>query len=289
MMVAVQKVAGAVVVGVDGSEASMRALDWGAEQARLQHVPLAMLHAAGPSTITAVDVDPRTLSAVMHAEGRRVLQAASRRLEPYDVGRVCSDLVFEDPRNALLEASRYAATVVVGARGHGRVATALLGSVARDVVRRARCPVVVGTPPGGPVEAPGRGVLCATDGRQHSERAVAWAFRAAALRGWPLTLVRVVHDDTATATVPPAPAMERVRSQVLADARHLLGEHPALEVSVRLEHGRTPQALARAAAGMDLVVLGAHRRPARRLLDGDVPAALLRRAPCFVAVVPSAR
>src|SRR3954471_14970119 len=38
---------------------------------------------------------------------------------------------------------RDAAAIVMGAHGHGRIAEALLGSTTRDVVRRARCPVIV--------------------------------------------------------------------------------------------------------------------------------------------------
>lgn len=51
--------------------------------------------------------------------------------------------VHGDPARIIVEGSLAADLVVVGSRGHGRVAEFVLGSVADEVVRSARCPVVV--------------------------------------------------------------------------------------------------------------------------------------------------
>ena len=51
--------------------------------------------------------------------------------------------VHKGSAEALIDASKSADVVVVGAAGQGLVARVVVGSVAKDVVRHARCPVVV--------------------------------------------------------------------------------------------------------------------------------------------------
>ncbi|KRE96299.1 hypothetical protein ASG76_04530 [Nocardioides sp. Soil774] len=287
------KVDGAVVVGVDGSASSLGALDWAADQARLEDRPLTLVHVSTLGGLTSPDIDSGTISAVMHAEGRSVLQRAHARAAAHQVRDLRSDLVMDDPRRALLEASRRAHLLVVGSRGRGPVASLLLGSVGTALSQHARCPVVVRRPGAGTgAEDPdGPGVLVATDGLPHSEAAVAWACHLAALRRLPLTVVRTVFDG-----LPPGPvaaddpAHKDVRARLDELAARLRHHHPALEVSVWLERGLADDALVRAAAGADVVVLGAHaRRSVLDLLDLDVTTSVVERAPGLVAVVPEPR
>ncbi|MFL6126748.1 universal stress protein, partial [Actinophytocola sp.] len=56
---------------------------------------------------------------------------------------VSIDVVPDDPRHALVAASRRSAVLVLGSRGRGRLASNLFGSVSRDLIRRSACPVVV--------------------------------------------------------------------------------------------------------------------------------------------------
>lgn len=279
-------VEGAVVVGVDGSEASLHALDWAADQARLEDRALTLVHAATLGTVVGKDVDTRTISAVLHAQGRAALQRAYARAEEHHVRIVHSDLVMEDPRSVLLDASRRAHLVVVGSRGRGRVASLLLGSVSVALSQHARCPVVVCRP----VTAPsGCGVLVGTDGLEHSEPALEWGARLAAVRGCPLTLVRTVFDGLPPGRVPPDDGThEAAWTQLRATSGRLRRLHPTLDVSLRVERGLANEALVRAATGMDVVVLGSHaRRSVFDILDLDVTTNLVEQAPCRVAVVPS--
>lgn len=70
-------------------------------------------------------------------------QALSGYLDRYPDVVVTDEIVRGDPRHVLTDMSRSAAVPVVGSRGHGRLASSLLGSVSRHLVRASGCPVVV--------------------------------------------------------------------------------------------------------------------------------------------------
>jgi len=192
-MAIAEKAAGAVVVGVDGSEASAGALDWAAEQAVLEGRPLTVLHAGGTWNIPDLEIDPATVQAAMHAEGRAILQGACALVEERArVPELRSVLVTDDPRSALLDASDHAFLLVLGSRGRGPVKSLLMGSVGITLTQHARCTVVVRRPHH--AGAGRAGVLVGVDQRPHSEPAVAWAFHQADLRSMPVTLLRTVFD-----------------------------------------------------------------------------------------------
>jgi len=127
-----------VVVGVDGSEASLAALRW-ADQAT--DGPIRAVHVFeypfGPEY--AVDgfewSDPEDF-------GRKLLESSvSEALG--DRAEVATTAVKGDAREVLVEASRDASMVVVGARGASGAEGLLLGSVATDLAGRASAPVVI--------------------------------------------------------------------------------------------------------------------------------------------------
>lgn len=134
---------GRVVVGVDGSAQSRATLRWAAVEARARGAELDVVHAwrlpmfSGPpgSTVMA------DLAALEDA-GRAVLDEALA--DPaIDGVTVRRHLTREPPARALIEVAGGAGLVVVGSRGHGRLAGALLGSVSRQLLHHAPCPVVV--------------------------------------------------------------------------------------------------------------------------------------------------
>jgi nucleotide-binding universal stress UspA family protein len=132
---------GWVVVGVDGSEHSRRALEWARQEAALRHVGCVVLHAWHYG---GLDANPYFGMAVPEAEAaahdllEQELAIGGRREIPL-VGRV----VESDPADALIEASDGAALLVVGTRGRGGLTAAILGSVSTACIRGATCPVFV--------------------------------------------------------------------------------------------------------------------------------------------------
>lgn len=268
-----QHATGAIVVGVDGSDASEQALDWAAEQAALEGRPLTVVHAGDTWSVPA--------------EGREVLHLACKRAEQRDgVPAVRSELVMGDPRTVLLEAATKAHTLVVGSRGLGPVRSLLLGSVALTLTQHAGCPVVVCRPH--PEQSAGRGVMVGVEATGYSVAAVEWAFRQAELRRLPLTLARTVFDGYPPGVVGPDEAGAEQAWTGLRDvAAAFARRHPGVDVHLELRRGLADEALVQSAAGMDLVVLGTHtRRSVLGLLDLNVTTGVVVHAPCVVAIVP---
>jgi nucleotide-binding universal stress UspA family protein len=132
-----------VVVGVDGSPSSYAALRWAVGYAQLAGGVVEAIHAWDtPSFIgwSGPVVDPDF-----------DLQQARERFsqELHDVfadGRpACLEghLVEGDPSEVLIQASEGAELLVVGGRGRGGFARAMLGSVSQRCAQHAACPVVV--------------------------------------------------------------------------------------------------------------------------------------------------
>ncbi len=140
-----------VVVGVDGSHAGRRALEFAASTAARAKAPLVLLHAWEPDAgALAAGVD--AWSTVVTEEG----EDARRSFAEQELSAVTADLtarypgltvttqaISQKPSKALAAASEDAALVVVGTRGRGGFAGLLLGSVSHGVIHEASCPVAV--------------------------------------------------------------------------------------------------------------------------------------------------
>jgi nucleotide-binding universal stress UspA family protein len=131
-----------IVVGVDGSPASRRALRWALDQAALTGgVVNAVLAWQLPPTdawFTLADLAERLAE---QAEGTLAGAVAA---EVGDRPVTVETLVVEEhPVAALLRAAKGADLLVVGSRGHGAFTGALLGSVSHYCTQHADCPVVV--------------------------------------------------------------------------------------------------------------------------------------------------
>ncbi|MGO4257979.1 universal stress protein [Marmoricola sp. RAF53] len=133
-----------VVVGVDGSGSSIAALEFAlsvAPAAADVEVVYCPEHEKWFDNWDEVEPAPELRAAVCARRAgvrERVLALGAAR----GPGLVLSE-VDQKPSRALVEASREAALVVVGSRGCGGVAGALLGSVSADVVRHAHCSVAI--------------------------------------------------------------------------------------------------------------------------------------------------
>ena len=285
---------GSIVVGVDGSESSSRALKWAVEQAAAEHRPLTLVHtinAVTPAFIDAAIVDAKNAQSVLEAAGQAELDHArtlvDRASPGLDIHQVF-DLV--DPREGLLQLSKDAAMIVVGSRGRGPLRSLLLGSVSVALVRHAHCPLVVIRPEHvGDVR---HGIMVGLDTTQDSQPVLEFAFRQASLRGLPLTIQHSRWDiqaGTMGAQVVTDEMTDTERERLgLSEAMAGMTEkYPDVQVTSRLSQGRPEQVLTNASEKMDLVVVGAHHRGRfHRALSGSVSTAVVEHARRAVAVIP---
>lgn len=128
-----------VVVGVDGSDASIEALRWAARAAVVRGAPLHVVHAW-----------QIPLMGVPMEQGNRTVERAARTVldtalaDPSLAGlEVEGHLRCLGAVQAVLEDAAAASLIVVGSRGLGRFGRILLGSTSRQLALHAPCPFVV--------------------------------------------------------------------------------------------------------------------------------------------------
>ncbi|MGW4170293.1 universal stress protein [Streptomyces chartreusis] len=127
--------AGPVVVAVDGSPKGERAVEFAFAEAALRKAEILAVHAWLPDYAPAG-------TGVESAE-RLLAQALAGHAEKYPDVVVGQQVLSGEPRETLIEASRSAQLMVLGARGHGGFAGLLLGSVSQALLHHAHCSVTV--------------------------------------------------------------------------------------------------------------------------------------------------
>ena len=139
---------GCIVVAVDGSPTSRRALQWSLAEARARDAMVEAVYAwevpysgyPPYGTVSPVDVNAYEQSA------QRVLEQALSDVSAADTERIRPVLVRGVATQALLNASETADLLVAGTRGHSALKRLVLGSVATQLSHHSRCPLVVVPP-----------------------------------------------------------------------------------------------------------------------------------------------
>jgi nucleotide-binding universal stress UspA family protein len=131
-----------IVVGVDGFESSKAALRWAIHQAKLTgavveavtawHVP------AGTGVVPIADM-PDYREDAQSVLGEAIAEMCTTDTEV----EVCPRVLVGRAAQVLVEEAEGAELLVLGSRGHGGLAEALLGSVGQFCVHHAPCPVVI--------------------------------------------------------------------------------------------------------------------------------------------------
>lgn len=275
---------GPVVVGVDGSEASLAAVDLAVRMAAERHRPLRVVQAFAWSALDLPpEVGPR-------GDAERVADRAAAHAHGLDPRvSVTSEVITGDPADVLIQQSHEAAMVVLGDRGAGGFASLLLGSVAVKVTAHANSPVVVarGEPRSdGPVVVGVDGSPTSTAATLFAAEEAAWReTNLIALHAWARPVSTGPGDMLPLVYDPDRLAAEEAR--VLAESVAGLGaNHPDVPVERMLVEDRAATALIEQSARAQLVVVGSRGHGGfTGLLLGSVSHALLHHSDCPVAVV----
>lgn len=136
-----------IVVGVDDSESSHRALRWAVQEAARRQARLSIITAWTWDAVEGTPMamaDPEAMQDIAErAQDNAVEEILAEGPTPPEVLR---EVVQSTAAEALIEASRGAELIVVGTHGRGPVRSFLLGSVSLSVIRHSDCPVVVMPP-----------------------------------------------------------------------------------------------------------------------------------------------
>lgn len=135
-----------IVVGVDGSEPSLAALQWAVDEARLRRGKVRVITAWHYPPVPSTVEDSGTNDSFHAAE--RVQADALKAVAAAGVD-VTGTLLRDSAAAALMDAAKDADLLIVGSRGHGGFAGLLLGSISSQVAHHARCPVLIVRPRSG--------------------------------------------------------------------------------------------------------------------------------------------
>lgn len=284
-----------IVVGIDGSTSARTAVEWGAREAALRKTSLLLVHACdAPAVNPRSPVSlPRVYADALREYGddwlREARIAASAAAPEIEVHTATED---GHPAEVLINAAASAQLIVLGSRGLGGFSSLLIGSIAVAVASHAPCPVVVvrGAESGATAQDP---VVVGVDGSEPSDRALGFAFEAAALRGAPLVAVRAWTYATIEVGWPAVP-MQISDDDIADNERRLLDEslapwqekYPEVAAEGRVVRGRPVRALLSEGEHAQLLVVGSRGRGAMAGLGlGSVSQGVLHHADRPVAIV----
>ncbi|MCX4959558.1 universal stress protein [Streptomyces virginiae] len=305
-----------VIAAVDGSEHSLRALEWARKEAVRHDTGLLVAHVLPDHAQLYAGRRASLHDASEPQEFADPVRDWVRSLLGGDDSTLPEGITYEALEGSVPEALRVigsqARMLVMGSRGRGGFASLLLGSNSRAVASTAACPVVVvphaerGAHPDADAEQSAGRVVLGLHAAETPDDVLTFAFTEAAVRG---TTVQVVSAyaippsptlvmDSPFAVIPPegladegdgVPAeREMLRSQTerLAPLRERFPDVPVEQAAVPGDPAGRLVIASRAAA---LVVVGRHhpRRTAMSLGIGSVAHAVLHHAHGPVAVVPT--
>ncbi|WP_169946154.1 universal stress protein [Microbispora sp. H11081] len=280
-----------IVVGYDGSDFAMQALDWAMDEAEYRDTPITVSHAW---RTPYGEADEEARKSLHHAAEHVLWHGAECARQCTSGVTVREDLFEGSPCDRLVALSETAELVVVGSRGLSSAARRAMrrvaGSVAGHVATHALCPVIVVRGAGALPHRrhPGPIVVGVGGGDDH---VLDFAYREAALRALSLIAVHAWHYPSAAwgagmapmvmSEVPGRDAVEALESAVAS----WRARYPDVHTLLQPVEGAVLDVLTGASPGATMLVVGATR--SRGVLGrlGSVTRPLIDAVTCPVAVV----
>jgi nucleotide-binding universal stress UspA family protein len=278
-----------IVVGTDGSEPSLRAVDWATREAVVRGVPLRIVSVCAIKPRTNWVIPPGSGCGTLCETAAQALQEAGDRACTAAHGlTIDTSLLVGEPGPVLADAARNTLMLVVGSGGVSGLATTAFGSVTRYAVAHAPCAVVIHRDPAAVHHRIVTGIRDVDD----CDAALDFAFDEASHRGAHLLAVQAWYGSRPAGAGGSAVAPKRVSSVAFVRLARALEpwqeKYPEVEVGAEVMHARPGRALAEMTASADLLVLG---RRCGRLAGpdsrpGSITLAVLQRAHGPIGMVP---
>ena len=285
-----------IVASTDGSEESLRAVEWAAREAVLRGAPLRIVSAAAllPRMISRAgpgELDTVT-DVISENRDRALATAAERAAKMAPSLLIDTDRLTGAPADAVTESGSGAMMLVVGSRGMGAFTAMVLGSVSRYAASHAPCPVVVVRDE---TAATHRQVVVGIGDPDHCAESLTFTFEEASLRKASLLAIHAWHapqsDISRAREALTAPGSNAAEAEAARQLEGLLNDwrekYPDVPVSQDVVHGHPGRALVGLSARADLVVIGRHAKHSGLQGPGSVRHAVLNHAHGPIAVVPS--
>ncbi len=269
------------IIGVDGSEQSRVALDWGLARAAQSGAHVELLYVADDSFLSE---SVAFLSEAQEASEQMLALEIEYAKAAGFTGVITGTALVGHPIAEVEQASKHADLVILGAHSGSKMAGSFFGTRAVKIAAVAHCPVAVV-----PFVVPGTprpGVVVGIDGSESARKAIAFAAEEASFRGVPLIAVY--------AWMPPlTPGLEYLWSEELVDSQRAAAEeaiaigtaglaerYPDLVLERKIVQAPPVSALLQAAEDADMIVVGSRGRGGlSRLLLGSVSHGVLQSLP----------
>lgn len=288
-----------IVVGVDGSDEALQAVDWAAQRAKRTDgkVIVVCAYAIASYSASALDGGLAVLDdEALRYGAERVVEDAEKRVKDQAPEiKVETAVEAGDAVSVLTEMSREVDVVVLGSTGGGGFADRLLGSVSSSVPAHAKCPVVV-VPPhkSGKPFTPVRRIVVGVDGSEVASTALKKAVCEAIAWDAELTVVAAVPiamGGGGMAWMPTAVDRQSLIKDIRSSLDKAITEAVDgrdLEVARHALDGNPAALLTEFSTAVDLVVVGTRGRGGfAGMLLGSTSQTVLNHSTCPVMTVPS--
>jgi len=256
-----------VVVGVDGSEAAIRAARWAVDEVAGTDIPLRLFYVTKPNRGASPSESRAALAAA-----EEVVHDAYTAIDVIGMPlKVEMEVIEGQPVPALIAASRSTSLLCVGDTGSAQHPENWLGSTAKEVAASAHCSVVIVRGDPHDTGTIGRGCIVArVDDSPDDIDVLDLAFNEALRRRAPLRVLATAQSRFNN--------LQEDRGSVAGNIhlRHGKDNYPDVKVDTVLLEGSFVDYLAEHATSIQLVTLGANRSGEVQQLLGDRGALILR-------------